>query len=129
EARRLRHHYVGTEHLLLGLVREDRGLAARVLASLDVTLEKTRDSVRAIVGEGGPGDLLTGPQQIPFSSGAKKTLELALREALTFGHNYVGTEHILLGLVSADAGPALEILAAQGVEGDQIRSTLLGMLA
>ena len=87
EARTLKHNYIGTEHILLGLLREEEGLAARVLESLDITVERVR-----IVGSG--EEVTSG--QIPFTPRAKKVLELALREALSLGHNYIGTEHILL---------------------------------
>src|ERR687885_605145 len=95
EARTLKHNYIGTEHILLGLLREEEGLAARVLESLDITVEEVRAQVARIVGQG--DEVTTG--QIPFTPRAKKVLELALREALSLGHNYIGTEHILLGLV------------------------------
>src|ERR687885_82045 len=98
EARALKHNYIGTEHILLGLLREEEGLAARVLESLDITVEEVRAQVARIVGQG--DEVTTG--QIPFTPRAKKVLELALREALSLGHNYIGTEHILLGL-DADA--------------------------
>ena len=89
----LKHNYIGTEHLLLGLLREEEGLAARVLESLNLTVEEVRAQVARIVGEG--DEVTTG--QIPFTPRAKKVLELSLREALSLGHNYIGTEHILLG--------------------------------
>ena len=95
EARILKHNYIGTEHILLGLLREEEGLAARVLESLDITVERVRAQVVRIVGSG--EEVTSG--QIPFTPRAKKVLELALREALSLGHNYIGTEHILLGLV------------------------------
>ena len=91
EARALKHNYIGTEHILLGLLREEEGLAARVLESLDITVEEVRAQVARIVGQG--DEVTTG--QIPFTPRAKKVLELALREALSLGHNYIGTEHIL----------------------------------
>src|SRR5712692_7385061 len=95
EARTLKHNYIGTEHILLGLLREEEGLAARVLESLDITVERVRAQVVRIVGSG--EEVTSG--QIPFTPRAKKVLELALREALSLGHNSAGTEHILLGLV------------------------------
>src|SRR4051794_7350331 len=95
EARELRHNYIGTEHLLLGLLREEDGLAARVLATVDITIEEVRTQVARIVGQG--DEVSAG--QIPFTPRAKKVLELALREGLTLGHNFIGTEHLLLGLV------------------------------
>ena len=94
EARTLKHNYIGTEHILLGLLREEEGLAARVLESLDITVERVRGQVVRIVGSG--EEVTSG--QIPFTPRAKKVLELALREALSLGHNYIGTEHILLDL-------------------------------
>src|ERR1700682_1650502 len=100
EARVLRHNYLGSEHLLLGLLREEEGVAARVRESLDITVEEVRAQVARIVG---PGEEVT-PGQIPFTPRAKKVLELALREALSLGHNYIGTEHILLGLVRENEG-------------------------
>ena len=102
EARTLKHNYIGTEHILLGLLREEEGLAARVLESLDITVEEVRAQVARIVGQG--DEVTTG--QIPFTPRAKKVLELALREALSLGHNYIGTEHILLGLVRENEGVA-----------------------
>src|SRR3954453_16706566 len=95
EARTLKHNYIRREHILLGLLREEEGLAARVLESLDITVERERAQVVRIVGSG--EEVTSG--QIPFTPRAKKVLELALREALSLGHNYIGTEHILLGLV------------------------------
>ena len=100
EARALKHNYIGTEHILLGLLREEEGLAARVLESLDITVEEVRAQVARIVGQ---GDEVTSGQ-IPFTPRAKKVLELALREALSLGHNYIGTEHILLGPRSRERG-------------------------
>jgi ATP-dependent Clp protease ATP-binding subunit ClpC len=96
EARRLKHNYIGTEHLLLGLIREEEGMAARVLESFDVTVEEVRSQVSRIVGHG--DELASGP--IPFTPRVQKILDLALREALSLGHNYIGTEHLLLGLAS-----------------------------
>jgi ATP-dependent Clp protease ATP-binding subunit ClpC len=106
EARTLKHNYIGTEHILLGLLREEEGLAARVLESLDITVERVRSQVVRIVGSG--EEVTSG--QIPFTPRAKKVLELALREALSLGHNYIGTEHILLGLVRENEGVAARIL-------------------
>ena len=102
EARDLKHNYIGTEHLLLGLLREGDGVAARVLSALDVSLEDVRGTIMRIVGEGEH----ESQGQIPFTPRAKKVLELALREALSLGHNYIGTEHILLGLVRESEGVA-----------------------
>jgi len=94
EARSLKHNYIGTEHLLLGLFREEEGIAARALESLGITLGEVRAQVARLVGE---GDEIAGGQ-IPFTPRAKKVLELSMREALSLGHNYIGTEHILLGV-------------------------------
>src|SRR5438046_6543904 len=106
EARALKHNYIGTEHILLGLLREEEGLAARVLESLDITVEEVRAQVAEIIGEG--DEVTTG--QIPLTPRAKKAMELALREALSLGHNYIGTEHILLGLAGEREGVAARIL-------------------
>jgi ATP-dependent Clp protease ATP-binding subunit ClpC len=124
EARALGHRYIGTEHLLLGLLREEEGLAARTLASLNVTIEEVRAQVERIVGRG-EGDT-TG--QIPFTPRAKKTLELALREGLALHHNYIGTEHILLGLARLDEGVAYRILLEHGVDAERIRVEVVRML-
>ena len=105
EARTLKHNYIGTEHILLGLLREEEGLAARVLESLEITVERVRAKVVRIVGSG--EEVTSG--QIPFTPRAKKVLELALRESLSLGHNYIGTEHILLGLVPENEGVAIRI--------------------
>src|SRR5690242_2846702 len=110
EARALRHNYIGTEHLLLGLLREEEGIGARVLAALDVTIDETRAQVARIVGQ---GDEVTSGQ-IPFTPRAKKVLELALREGLSLGHNYIGTEHILLGIARASEGVGGRILLDHG---------------
>jgi len=111
EARTLKHNYIGTEHILLGLLREEEGLAARVLESLDITVERVRAQVVRIVGSG--EEVTSG--QIPFTPRAKKVLELALREALSLGHNYIGTEHILLGLLHEGKGAAALALTSAGV--------------
>jgi len=125
EARALRHNYIGTEHLLLGLLREDEGLAARALESLGITVEEVRTQVARIVGT---GDEVT-PGQIPFTPRAKKVLELAMREALALGHDYIGTEHILLGLARENDGVAARLLLDLGVDAERIRSEVIGMLS
>ena len=102
EARALKHNYIGTEHILLGLLREESAMAARALGSLGIAVDVVRDKVARIVGSG--HEDTTG--QIPFTPRAKKVLELALREALSLGHDYIGTEHILLGLVRENEGVA-----------------------
>src|SRR5438067_48959 len=125
EARALKHNYIGTEHILLGLLREEEGLAARVLESLDITVEEVRAQVARIVGQG--DEVTTG--QIPFTPRAKKVLELALREALSLGHNYIGTEHILLGLVRENEGVAARILLDFDADADKIRNEIIRMLS
>ena len=112
EARTLKHNYIGTEHLLLGLLREEEGVAARVLAALGVTQEAARAQVAATVGLG--TEIKTG--QVPFTSRAKEVLELALREALSLGHNYIGTEHILLGMVRENGGVGARVLGELGAD-------------
>jgi ATP-dependent Clp protease ATP-binding subunit ClpA len=143
EARTLGHQYIGTEHVLLGLLREEEGMAARVLQSLEITVERVRGQV---VGIAGSGEEVTSAQ-IPFTQRAKKVLELALRESLSLGHNYIGTEHILLGLISEDAGVvfrtrsdlgsgreehegvAVRVLHDFGVDAETIRNEVIRMLS
>jgi len=121
ESRALRHNYIGTEHLLLGLLRDQDGVAARVLDSLDITAEEVRAEIRRIVGEG--DDVTTG--QIPFTPRAKKVLELSLREASSRGDDYIGTEHILLGIAAENDGVAARILLDFDVDGEAIRREVL----
>jgi ATP-dependent Clp protease ATP-binding subunit ClpC len=125
EARILKHNYIGTEHILLGLLREEEGLAARVLESLEITVERVRAQVVRIVGSG--EEVTSG--QIPFTPRAKKVLELALREALSLGHNYIGTEHILLGLVRENEGVAARILLDFDADSEKIRNEVIRMLS
>jgi len=125
EARSLKHNYIGTEHLLLGLLREEEGLAARVLEGLDVSLEHVRVEVERIIGVG--EESATG--MIPFTPRAKKVLELALREARALRHNFIGTEHILLGVVRENKGVASEILRASGLDADDIRAEVRRLLS
>jgi ATP-dependent Clp protease ATP-binding subunit ClpC len=125
EARDLKHNYIGTEHLLLGLLREGDGVAARVLNGLDVSLDDVRGEIMRIVGEGEH----EAQGQIPFTPRAKKVLELALREALSLGHNYIGTEHILLGLVRESEGVAARILNDLDADADRIRQEVMRVLA
>jgi dihydroneopterin aldolase len=124
EAGRFRHNYIGTEHLLLGLLREDEGVAARALTALGITLEEAREQVESVVGysEGAPGP------QAPFTPRSKKVFELALREALQLEHNYIGTEHILLGLVRENEGVAARVLSDLGAGPDDVRAELARML-
>jgi len=125
EARALKHNYIGTEHILLGLLREEEGVAARVLESLDITVEEVRVQVARIVGSG--DELMAG--QIPFTPRAKKVLELSLREALSLGHNWIGTEHILLGLARENEGVAARILLDFEADGEKIRNAVIEALA
>jgi hypothetical protein len=124
EARLLNHNYIGTEHLLLGLIHEGDGVAARALESLEVSLEAVRARVEAIIGEGA-----SSPSgHIPFTPRAKKVLECALREALQLGHNYIGTEHILLGLIREGQGVAAQVLVEMGVDLPLIRQRVTGII-
>jgi len=112
EARLLNHNYIGTEHILLGLIHEGEGVAAKALESLGISLEAVRNQVEEIIGQGG-----TSPSgHIPFTPRAKKVLELSLREALQLGHNYIGTEHILLGLIREGEGVAAQVLVKLGAD-------------
>jgi ATP-dependent Clp protease ATP-binding subunit ClpA len=121
EARAVKHNYIGTEHILLGLLREEEGIAAQVLASFEVTLAEVRAHVAQIIGEG--DEVVTG--QIPFTPRAKKVLELALREALTLSHNFIDTEHILLGLTREETGVAAQILRSLGADAESIRDRVV----
>jgi ATP-dependent Clp protease ATP-binding subunit ClpC len=118
EARNLKHNYIGTEHILLGLLREEEGIAARVLAGFDVTLEEVRNQIARIIG---PGDEVVSGQ-IPFTPRAKKVLELALREALQLQSSYIGTEHLLLGIARENQGVAARVLLDFDVDAERIRS-------
>jgi ATP-dependent Clp protease ATP-binding subunit ClpC len=124
EARPLGHNYIGTEHVLLGPLREEEGIAARVLDSLGVTIEGARERIARIVGQG--EEVAAG--QIPFTPRAKRVLELSLREALSLGHNWIGTEHLLLGLAREDDGVAMQVLGEFGVDADRIRDGVIRML-
>src|SRR6202046_5457468 len=125
EARTLKHNYIGTEHILLGLLREEEGLAARGVERLDMTAERGRETGVRVVG---PGEEVPSGQ-IPFTPRAKKVLELALREALSLGHNYIGTEHILLGLVRENEGVAARILLDFDADSEKIRNEVIRMLS
>ena len=125
EARALKHNYIGTEHILLGLLREHEGLAASVLNGLDITVERVRGQVVRAVGSG--EEVTAG--QIPFTPRAKKVLELALREALSLGHNYIGTEHILLGLLRENEGVAARILLDFDADSEKIRNEVMRALS
>ncbi len=124
EARRLDHNYIGTEHILLGLLRVPEGVGARALASFGVSLEAVRAQVEEIIGRGE-----TAPRgHIPFTPRSKKVLELALREALQLGHNYIGTEHILLGLVREGEGVAAQVLVNLGADLPRVREQVTELL-
>ncbi len=124
EARLLNHNYIGTEHLLLGLVHEGEGIAAEVLAGLGVDSDRVRESIRRRIGEGASAPV----GHIPFTPRAKTTLELSLREALQMGDNYIGTEHILLGLVREGEGVAALTLTEFGLELPAVRQAVLQRL-
>ena len=125
EAQRLNHEYIGTEHILLGLVQEGSGVAANVLKNLDVDLRKVRQEVEKLV-KTGPSMVTMG--QLPFTPRAKKVLELALEEASSLGHNYIGTEHILLGLIKEQDGKAAKVLTNLSVQLDAVRNEILDFL-
>ena len=125
EARALKHEYIGTEHILLGLLREEEGVAGRVLESLGVTIERVRGEVVRILGIG-EGE---SAGRIPFTQRAKTVLELALREALSLGHNYIGTEHVLLGLISVDEGLGVRILEDFDADPVKVRNEVMRMLS
>ena len=108
----LNHNYIGTEHLLLGLVHEHDGVAGKTLTSLEISLEAVRREVEEIIGQGQAAPM----GHIPFTPRAKKVLELSLREALQLGHNYIGTEHILLGLIREGEGVAAQVLQKLGAD-------------
>ena len=125
EARMLDHIYIGTEHILLGLIHEGEGVAARALEFLDISLEEVRRQVEEIIGQGEAAP--TG--QIPFTPRAKKVLELSFREARQLGHNHIGTEHILLGLIREGDGVAAQILQKLGADLKRVRRTVIQELS
>src|SRR5699024_8995294 len=124
EARMLNHSYIGTEHILLGLIHEGDGVAAKALHSLDVSLGAVREQVREIIGQGQQA----ASGHIPFTPRAKKDLELSLREALQVGHNYIGTEHILLGLIREGEGVAAQVLVKLGADLNRVRQQDIQLL-
>jgi ATP-dependent Clp protease ATP-binding subunit ClpC len=126
ESRGLRHGFIGTEHLLLGLLRVEEGIASRVLVGLGVDVVEVRAQVREIVGEGAD-PVATG--EIPFTPRAKRVLELTLQEALALEHDYIGTEHILLGLVDENGGVASSILDQFGADAATVRNEVLQTLS
>jgi DNA-binding NarL/FixJ family response regulator len=125
EARMLNHNYIGTEHVLLGLIHEGEGVAAKALESLNISLEVVRWQVEEIIGQGQAAP--TG--HIPFTPRAKKVLELSFREALQLGHNYIGTEHILLGLIREGEGVAAQVLQKLGADLNRVRQTVIQLLS
>jgi ATP-dependent Clp protease ATP-binding subunit ClpC len=124
EARILSHNYIGTEHILLGLLREGEGVAAKALESLGLHLEAVRQQVEEIIGKGQQAP----SGHIPFTPRAKKVLELSLREALQLGHDYIGTEHILLGLLSEGEGVAAQVLVRLGADLKRVRQQVIQLL-
>jgi ATP-dependent Clp protease ATP-binding subunit ClpA len=125
EARLLNHNYVGTEHVLLGLIRESQGVAAKALESLGISLEAVRAQVEEIIGQG----QMAPTGHIPFTPRAKKVLELSLREAKQLGHNYIGTEHILLGLIREGEGVAAQVLVRLGGDLSWVRQQVIQLLS
>ena len=121
EARALDHNYIGTEHILLGLLREHDGVAAQALSRLGITVGDVRGDVIRIIGKGAKAP----SGHVPFTPRAKKVLELSLREALQLGHNYIGTEHILLGLIREGEGVAAQVLVARGADLEVVRAIVL----
>ena len=125
EAQRFHHEYIGTEHILLGLIQEGQGVAANVLKSMAIDLEKIRREVEKIVKS---GPAMEPSVQIPFTPRAKKVVELALEEAGNLGHNYIGTEHLLLALLREQEGIAAHVLMALGVRLDEVREEVIEFL-
>ncbi|MBA3339584.1 MAG: AAA family ATPase, partial [Geodermatophilaceae bacterium] len=125
EARMLNHNYIGTEHILLGLIHEGEGVAAKALESLGISLEAVRSQVEEIIGQGQQAP----SGHIPFTPRAKKVLELSLREALQLGHNYIGTEHILLGLIREGEGVAAQVLGKLGADLNRVRQQVIQLLS
>jgi Clp amino terminal domain, pathogenicity island component/UvrB/uvrC motif len=125
EARRLDHNYIGTEHILLGLIREDEGVAAKALESLGISLEAVREQVEEIIGRGQQVPF----EVIPFTPRAKTVLELSLRESLQLRHSYIGTEHILLGLIREGDGVAAQVLVKLGADLNRVRQQVIGLIS
>jgi ATP-dependent Clp protease ATP-binding subunit ClpC len=124
EARRLNHNHIGTEHILLGLVHEGEGVAAKALESLGISPETVRQQIEEIIGEGRQAP----SGRIPYTPRAKKVLELSLREALQLGHNYIGTEHILLGLIREGKGAAAQVLVTLGADLSRVRQQVIQLV-
>ena len=125
EARMLNHNYIGTEHILLGLIHEGEGVAAKALESMGISLDAVRQQVEEIIGQGQQSP----SGHIPFTPRAKKVLELSLREALQLGHNYIGTEHILLGLIREGEGVAAQVLVKLGADLNKVRQQVIQLLS
>ena len=124
EARMLNHNYIGTEHILLGLIHEGEGVAAKALESLGISLEAVRQQVEEIIGQGQQAP----SGHIPFTPRSKKVLDLSLRESLQLGHNYIGTEHILLGLIREGEGVAAQVLVRLGADLMRVRQQVIRLL-
>jgi len=124
EARMLNHDYIGTEHILLGILREGDGYAARALESLGISLDAVRQQVEEIIGQGQQAP--SGP--VPFTPRAKKVLELSLRESVQFGHNCIGPEHILLGILREGDGVAAQVLVALGADLNRVRQQVIQLV-
>jgi ATP-dependent Clp protease ATP-binding subunit ClpC len=125
EARGLNHNWIGTEHLLLAVIREGHGVGAKALESMQISLDATRQQVESMIGR---GQNPVGDGHIPFTPRAKKVLELSLREALQIGHNYIGTEHILLGLIREGDGVAAQVLVSLGCDLNRARQQVIQLL-
>jgi ATP-dependent Clp protease ATP-binding subunit ClpA len=129
ESREMGHDHIGSEHLLLALIREEDGIAGQALSEAGITLDAARKQVEAIVGRGEPEPKRRSGKRwrrhVPFTPRSKKTMELALRESLGLGHNYIGTEHLLLGLLSIGEGTGSETLASLGADAGQLRGNVL----
>jgi ATP-dependent Clp protease ATP-binding subunit ClpC len=129
EARQLHHGYIGTEHILLGLVRQADGVAAEILTSFGVTVDAVRNEVEAMLGESHDPAVQAESASPPFTPRAKKVLELSLREALQLGHNYIGTEHILLGIIREEEGVAAQVLTGLGVDLATARQRVIAFIS
>lgn len=127
EARLLNHAYVGTEHILLGILRDEDGIAAQALLALDISLEDVREQIEEMIGHG--EGVVSDGRQIPFTPRAKKVLELALRESLQLGHNYIGTEHLLLGILREGEGVAARVLENLGADLEKVRNEVIRILS
>ena len=125
EARGLNHNWIGTEHLLLAVIREGHGVGAKALESMQISLDAARQQVESIIGR---GQNPVGDVPIPFTPRAKKVLELSLREALQLGHDYIGTEHILLGLIREGDGVAAQVLVKMGADLNRVRQQVIQVL-